>query len=126
MAHFQRQRSSPIVSQVPQIWCVVLNCCYSDWIAKRLVNDGVPAVVGMTDAISDNAAIEFSRFFYGALAEQADIGRAVEQARANLLQAAIQDEASTPHTEFGDPGKLSKQRSRRHALPRASGEILRG
>lgn len=52
----------------------------------------------MTDAISDNAAIEFSRFFYRALAEKADIGRAVEQAR------------------FGDPGKLA-ERSRRHARP---------
>jgi CHAT domain len=106
---------SRIVAQVPEIWCVVLNSCYSDSIAKRLVNDGVPAVVGMTDAISDDAAIEFSRFFYRALAAGPDIKRAVEQSRVSLL-GPFPDESSTPCEKFGDLGKLA-ERSRRHARP---------
>jgi hypothetical protein len=106
---------SRIVAQVPEIWCVVLNSCYSDSIAKRLVNDGVPAVVGMTDAIGDDAAIEFSRFFYRALAEHADIARAVRQSCAHL-DAAFPDDSSKPHCDLGDLAKLA-ERSRRHARP---------
>lgn len=106
---------SRVVAQLPDIWCVVLNSCYSDLIASQLVDDGVPAVVGMTTAISDAAAIEFSRFFYRALAAHADVEKAVEQSRVNLL-ASFSDEASTPCLKKGTSETLA-ERSRRHARP---------
>lgn len=106
---------SRIVAQVPEIWCVVLNSCFSDALATRLVNDGVPAVVGMTDAITDDAALDFSNFFYRALAAYSDVERAVEQSRVNLL-AAYPEEALTPMLRIGDR-KVLAERSLRYARP---------
>lgn len=106
---------SKIVAEVPNIWCVVLNSCFSDSIAQRLVDDGVPAVVGMCGAVSDETAIEFARFFYRALALQADIGKAVEQSRVNL-EARQLNEASYPCCRVGNE-KILAERSRRFARP---------
>ncbi len=119
-AHFEgaalsAQVISRVVAQVPEIWCVVLNSCYSNSIATRLSNDGVPAVVGMTESVSDAAAIDFSRFFYRALAEYSDITKAVEQSRANLL-VAFPGDAHVPQIHIADRARLA-ERSRRYARP---------
>ena len=102
-----------IVAQVPQIWCVVLNSCFGDSISQQLLVAGVPAVVGMTGEVSDYAALDFSRFFYRALAESPDIVRAVEQSRINL-QATFPDEEPAPVLRLGESGLLA-ERSQRHA-----------
>jgi CHAT domain len=104
-----------MVAQVPQIWCVVLNSCYGETISQQLKVAGIPAVVGLTGRISDAAAIDFSRFFYRALAESPDIERAVEQSRANL-QGTYPDEELAPVPDIHDR-KVSSERSSRHARP---------
>jgi hypothetical protein len=50
--------------------------------AATLVRRGVPAVVAMQYEITDNAAIEFSRDFYDALADGLPVDAAVTEARA--------------------------------------------
>lgn len=49
--------------------CVILNACYSIN-QGGLISLGVPFTVGMEGAISDSAAIEFSRGFYDAIGAQ--------------------------------------------------------
>lgn len=46
--------------------CVVLNACYSDVQAQGIVQH-IPYVIGMSNAISDAAAIKFAIGFYDAL-----------------------------------------------------------
>ncbi|HEX8201679.1 MAG TPA: hypothetical protein VF590_14445, partial [Isosphaeraceae bacterium] len=50
----------------PDVRCVVLNSCYSATQAAEIVRH-IDYVVGMKQAIGDEAAIEFSRGFYDAL-----------------------------------------------------------
>ncbi|HEV2842601.1 MAG TPA: CHAT domain-containing protein [Chthoniobacterales bacterium] len=73
---------------------VVLNACEggratpSDpfvGVAQRLVQDGVPAVIGMQFEISDKGAVEFARRFYRAAAEGYPIDAAVSEARKALF-----------------------------------------
>jgi CHAT domain-containing protein len=49
--------------------------------AANLVRHGIPAVVAMQFAITDDAAIEFSRTFYEALSDNLPIDAAVSEAR---------------------------------------------
>lgn len=51
---------------VDHIECIILNACYSKIQAEALAQY-IPYVIGMNDAISDNAAIEFSVAFYDSL-----------------------------------------------------------
>lgn len=104
-----------IVEQVPELWCVVLNACYSSVVAERLKARGVPAVIGMKDSVSDAAAIAFSTLFYGELIRGVDVERAVNVARTHLL-AAFPDEAATPELLVANP-QLLETRSARHARP---------
>ena len=55
--------------------CVVLNACYSERQARGIA-DSVDCVIGMSDAIADQAAIMFSAAFYRALS----YGRSVREA----------------------------------------------
>ena len=57
---------------------VVLNACYSE-LQAQAINEYVPYVVGMNNAIKDEAAITFSSSFYNALAfNENDIETAFE------------------------------------------------
>lgn len=49
--------------------------------AATLIKDGLPAVVSMQYSITDDAAIEFSRSFYGSLAEGNPVDYAVQKSR---------------------------------------------
>ena len=64
-----------LFKQFPSIECVVLNACYSTVQAKELMKH-VPYVVGMNQAIGDQAAIEFATGFYDGLGH----GRSYPQA----------------------------------------------
>lgn len=46
--------------------CIVLNACYSKFQAEAIVQH-IPYVIGMSQALDDRAAIEFSSSFYGAV-----------------------------------------------------------
>lgn len=69
-----------------QVECVLLNACYSEEQADAIVQH-VPYVIGMSDAIDDNAALEFAVAFYDALGA----GKSVEFAYklgCNAIQMA--------------------------------------
>jgi hypothetical protein len=57
------------------VQCVVLNACYSEAQAKAIALN-VDCVIGMSRAISDSAAIEFSIGFYDAVAAGRDFSEA--------------------------------------------------
>lgn len=83
-----------ILTAVPTLRLVVLNSCHGAATvdddpfagpAAALVRAGVPAVVAMRHAVSDRAAIELSRAFYGELVAGAPVERAITTARAALF-----------------------------------------
>lgn len=89
--------------------------------AATLVLGGLPAVLAMQYAITDTAALEFARTFYGALADNLPVDAAVADAR-NAIN--LQDEYSL---EWGTPvlfmrtadGQLFTvgQKARSHTTP---------
>jgi hypothetical protein len=62
---------------------VVLNACYSEVQEKVLVAH-VPCVIGMSDAIGDEAAIVYAGSFYRALASGVSVANAHEQGIVSL------------------------------------------
>jgi len=59
------------------IRCVVLNACYSEPQAQAIARH-IDCVVGMSEAIGDQAAIEFSTAFYRALGYERDVKTAFD------------------------------------------------
>jgi hypothetical protein len=59
------------------IQCVVLNACYSEHQAREIARH-ISCVIGMSDAIRDDAAIQFSTAFYRALGFGRDLKTAFE------------------------------------------------
>ncbi len=57
--------------------CVVLNACYSE-VQAEAINQHIDHVVGMTQEIGDDAAINFARGFYRALANERSFEDAYE------------------------------------------------
>ena len=57
---------SRLFKQFPRIECVLLNACYSEVQANALVAHA-PYVIGMNQAIGDDAAVKFAMGFYDAL-----------------------------------------------------------
>jgi hypothetical protein len=75
---------------------VVLNACQTgaagregafSGVAHQLVRAGMPAVVAMQLAIADQAAVAFSREFYGALADGWPVDAAVQEGRRSIMAA---------------------------------------
>lgn len=62
--------------------CVVLNACFSRDQAKLISDYGI-YVVGMSNEIEDEAAIEFARGFYQSLGEGSDYAFAYDMAMVN-------------------------------------------
>jgi GTPase SAR1 family protein len=75
--------------------CVILNACYSE-IQAMAIAQHIPYVIGMSDAISDNAAIEFAIAFYDALGNGRDINFAYKSACVAIRMAGISEEAHIP------------------------------
>lgn len=76
------------------IQCVVLNGCYSQ-VQAEVIAEHVPCVIGMTQSISDRAAIEFAVGFYDALGA----GRSIEfafKAGCAAITMAGKAESTTP------------------------------
>ncbi|ELS01639.1 hypothetical protein Xen7305DRAFT_00013440 [Xenococcus sp. PCC 7305] len=87
-----------------QLECVVLNACYSEMQAKAIA-EHIPYVVGMSKAIADQAAIEFSVGFYDALGAGRDYifahklgcsAIATAGIRGNLTPILVQLKSSSP------------------------------
>lgn len=84
------QELNVLLNAHPEIRLVVLNVCQgargggSDpfaGLAQSLIRGGVPAVVAMRSAVSDRAAIDFSRSFYTALSRREPVDLAVSRGR---------------------------------------------
>lgn len=98
-----------------EIECVLLNGCYSK-IQAESINEHIDYVIGMSQAISDKAAIEFSVAFYDALGA----GRLYEFAYKAAC-AAIQLDASVPagsdHSRKIVPLDVEKTPLGEHLIP---------
>ena len=84
------QLSRLLARQRDSLRLVLLNACEGarggrqdlfSGTAATLVRSGIPAVLAMQYAITDAAAIEFARIFYGALADDLPVDTAVSDAR---------------------------------------------
>ena len=73
---------------------IVLNACYSNELVARLV-DHIDCVIGMTDAVSDDAAILFAQSFYSTLFDGHTIAESFDTAAA-VVAARYHDEKDTP------------------------------
>jgi len=66
--------------------CVVLNACYSETQAAA-ISKHIPYVIGMTRAVEDRAAIEFSVGFYDALGNGESIDFAYQFSKSSLISS---------------------------------------
>lgn len=73
------------------IQAIVLNACYSENQAKALTRY-VPYVIGMNNAISDPAAIEFSNGFYLGIAKENDVELGFDLAKNKILMEGFSGE----------------------------------
>jgi hypothetical protein len=98
------QDLSVLLRAHPQLRLVVLNICKggkgddSDpfaGVAQSLVKERIPTVVAMRSAVTDRAAVLFSRHFYDSLSLREPVDRAVSKARHAMFR---QDSA-----EWGSP-----------------------
>ncbi|HMT08642.1 MAG TPA: CHAT domain-containing protein [Pyrinomonadaceae bacterium] len=67
-----------VIAAYPSIKCVILNACNS---AAAISVPMAPYTIGMDASIGDDAAIEFARGFYDALAANKGIGFAIEEGK---------------------------------------------
>jgi hypothetical protein len=77
-----------------RVECVILNACYSEVQAKA-ISQHIPYVIGISQEISDKAAIAFAVGFYDALGAGESIEFAYELGR-NAIHLAGSDEHITP------------------------------
>jgi CHAT domain len=70
-----------------RVAAVVLNACYSEVQARALASH-FPCVVGTSAAITDHAAIEYSRYLYRALASGRSMANAHQQGAAAAKHAS--------------------------------------
>jgi hypothetical protein len=66
--------------------------------AQTLVHAGIPAVIGMQNEISDEAAVIFAQQFYGAIADGCAVDQAIGEARKGMYARQEDDEF-----EWGTP-----------------------
>jgi hypothetical protein len=78
----------------PSVACVLLNACYSEVQAKAIAQH-VNHVIGMNQAIGDQAAIQFAQGFYRALGNGCPISEAYEWGLGKIKLEGIPED-STP------------------------------
>jgi hypothetical protein len=76
------------------IKCVVLNSCYSE-IQAKAIKSYVDCVVGMSQAVGDDVAIQFAGTFYEALANGRTIREAYELGRA-IMRVIDPNQSNVP------------------------------
>lgn len=86
--------SSLLLLQKATIRLVVLNACYSMALADLLAAE-IDCVIGMTDSVSDEAAVLFAQIFYAALFDGISVGVAFATGSA-AIQARYPAEQQTP------------------------------
>ena len=81
-------RAVGATDQPPRL--VVLNACKSLEGADDLLRT-VPTVFGMSESITDMAAVTFAARFYAAIASAQSVASAVEQAKVAMQMASLGD-----------------------------------
>ncbi len=96
--------------------------------ASILVRRGVPAVIAMQYEISDDAAVEFARSLYEALADEMPVDAAVAEARKAIsLSVTNTVEWGTPVLYMRSPdGVLFRIKGMTPSVARASGRLSGG
>lgn len=97
------------------ISCVVLNACYSIGQAQAIAQH-IPVVIGMSDAIVDDASINFAAAFYRALGYGRPVKSAFELG-CNQIELTGLAEAEKPQlvTQRADPDQLTIPANPLHA-----------
>ena len=75
-------------------------------VTQRLVRDGVPAVIAMRMAISDEAGIALAASFYGALADGAGVDTALAERARRSSRAAFRPSGARPSLHAPSTGDL--------------------
>jgi tetratricopeptide (TPR) repeat protein len=97
--------------------CVVLNACYAE-VQARAIARHVPYVIGMSTAITDESAIQYSVAFYGGLGEGMPVEDAHELARnaldlhgseEHLIPVLLAGAPPLPPTDSDRLGRLSRE-----------------
>ena len=126
------QNFSALLRDQRSLRLTVLNVCegaeaaasdaYSG-VAQRLVRGGVPAVIAMRTAISDQASIALAHSFYSALADGAAVDAALSEARKTLFTGGYQAEWGTPvlYMRAADGNLWRKAEKASLAIPRQAG-----
>jgi hypothetical protein len=94
-----------VVNKENSIRCVVLNSCYSEVQANEIVKY-VDCVVGMPNAVSDQAATKFSQSFYRAIGYGRSVGDAFELGKNELKLLGISDDLFPKIKSRRDPYKI--------------------
>ncbi|KAM3103008.1 TIR domain-containing protein [Phormidesmis sp. 146-12] len=102
-----------------KVECVVLNGCYSE-VQAQSIAQYIKSVIGMTQAIGDEAAIEFSVGFYDALGAGRSVDFAYELGCSAIAMAGMQENLTPVLIQKADGKKspsvstpqLSSQRGR--------------
>ncbi len=89
------------------IRCIILNACYASDQAEAIV-EHIDCAIGMTNAISDEAAIKFSSGFYMALAAGKSIQTSFDLAVNTIeLDGLLDEDIPKIHSRKGiDPSKI--------------------
>jgi hypothetical protein len=96
--------------------CVVLNACYSEEQANAIVQH-VNYVIGMNQAVRDDAAIVFAEDFYQGIGDGLSIEKAFELGR-NAVLMEIESRFSTDDRKLNLPlGNVPKQPLLNHLIP---------
>jgi hypothetical protein len=86
--------------------CVLLNAWYTKAHGEAIA-EHIDCVIGMSTAVSDEAAIRFAPAFYLAVASGCSVKDAFEQARANIELGELgEDEAPSLVAKRCDPGEV--------------------
>lgn len=97
------------------IECVLLNACYSE-VQATAISQHIPYVIGMNNAIEDNAAREFAVAFYKTLGAGKDIQFAYKFAKNALLLTGMKNQHLLP-VLLANPHAAPKQSPTQQITP---------
>lgn len=83
-----------IATMAEHVELVVFNACFSD-VQAAMVTNHIPAAIGMSQAVGDDAARTFAAQFYSTIGFGQPLQKAYDQARAAIMLEGI-PEADTP------------------------------
>lgn len=126
LAKYTDERMSSCIEKLAalkELRFVVLNGNASEQLAKRLLELGVPAVIGISDKLNRFEASDFAEMFFNYVVETNDIERAFEETELKVLSywggrlkfenKYWDDEMSSPISNFQLPWKLFKNENSR-------------